>query len=67
MAVTKDARVIDHLKKRKTGRHAKTVFHFLRPNPLSTASITVTGKRVNFRDGQGLQIPCTILLKGEEK
>ena len=24
-------------------------------------------KRVNFGDGQGLQIPCTIFFKGEEK
>ena len=30
-------------------------------------SNTVTGKRVNLGDGQGLQIPCTILFKGEEK
>ena len=34
---------------------------------MNTASITVTGKRVNFGDGQGLQIPCTIFFKGEEK
>ena len=32
---------------------------------MNTASITVTGKRVNFGDGRGLQIPCIILLKGE--
>ena len=34
---------------------------------MNTGSITVTGKRVNFVDEQGLQIPCTILSKGEEK
>ena len=56
MAVTKEARVIGHLKKGKTGRYARTVFYFLRANP-----------RVNFEDGQGLKIPCTILFKGEEK
>ena len=59
--------MIDHLKKRKTDRYAKAVFYFLRVTPMNTASITVTGKSVNFGDGQGLQIPCTILLKGEEK
>ena len=32
-AVIKDARVIDHLKKEKAGRYAKTVFYFLRANP----------------------------------
>ena len=65
-AVTKDARVNGHLKKGKTGRYAKTVFYFPRTNPINTASITVTGKRVNFGDGHNLQILCTILFKGED-
>ena len=56
-----------HLKKGKTSRYSKTAFYFLRANPMKTASITATGKRVNFEDGQGLQIPCTIFFKGEEK
>ena len=34
---------------------------------MNTASITVTGKSVNSGDGQGLQIPFTILFEGEEK
>ena len=40
---------------------------------MNTASITFTGKMVNVRDEQGMQIPCTILFKytilfkGEEK
>ena len=67
VAVTKDARVIGFFKKGKTGRYAKTVSYFLRANTMNTASITVIGKRVNSGDGQGLQIPCTILFKGEGK
>ena len=67
MAVTKEARVIGHLKNGKTGRYAKTVSYFLRANPMNTDSITVTGKRVGFGDGQGLQIPFTNLFKGEEQ
>ena len=66
VTVTKDAQLINHLKKGKTGRYAKTVFYFLRADLINTASITVTGKK-NFADGQNLQITCTILLKGEEK
>ena len=62
MAVTKDARVVGHLKKGKTGRYAQTAFCFLRATPLNSANINVTGKRLNFGDGQGLQIPCTILV-----
>ena len=57
VAVTKDEKVIGHLKKGKTGRYAKTIF----------ANITVTGKRVNLGDREGLQIPCTISFQGEEK
>ena len=34
---------------------------------MSTARISVTGKSVNFGNGRGLQIPCTILFKREEK
>ena len=34
---------------------------------MNTASITAPGKRVNFGDRQDLQIPCTILFKGEKK
>ena len=34
---------------------------------MNIAGITITGKRVNFGDGQGLPIPYAILFKGEEK
>ena len=67
VAVTKDEKVIGHLKKGKTGRYAKTIFYFLRANPTNIANITVTGKRVNLGDREGLQIPCTISFQGEEK
>ena len=67
VAVVIGRKVVGHLKKGKTGRYAKTVFYFMRADPLNSATITVTGKRVNLGDGQGLQIPCTILFKGEEK
>ena len=50
VAVTKDPRLIGHLKKEKL----VTVFYLLQANPMNTASITVTGKSVTFGDGQGL-------------
>ena len=52
VAITKETRVIGHLKKGKTGRYAKIIFYFPLANPMNTASITVTEKRVNFEDGQ---------------
>ena len=33
---------------------------------MNATRITATGKSVNFGNGQGLQIPCTILFKREE-
>ena len=63
VAVIKDAWVIGHLKKGKTGQYTKTSFHFLRANPMNIADITDKRKRVNYRDGQGLQIRCTISFK----
>ena len=52
VAIIEDAQVIGHLKKGKTGRYAKIVFYFLRVNRMNTASITVTGKMVNFGDSK---------------
>ena len=66
VAVTKDAQVFGQLKKGRIGRYAKTVFFFLLANPMNIASITVTWKRVNFRDGQDFQIPWTILFKAKD-
>ena len=63
VAVYKYARVIGHLRKRKTG----VIFYFQRANPMNTGFITVTGKRFNFGEGQDLQISCSSLFKGEEK
>ena len=67
MVVNKDARVVGHLKKGKTGRYAKTAFYFFEANPWNNANITVTGNKINFGDWQGLQILCTTSIKGEEK
>ena len=44
VAVTKDARLVVHLNKGKTGRYAKTIFYFLRANLVNSASITITKK-----------------------
>ena len=64
--VTKDALLISHLKKGKTGRYAKSIYYFLQAYPMNTVSINVTGQRINFGDGQDLGISCTILFKSEE-
>ena len=60
---TKDARVIGHLKKGKTGWYANTVFYFGRAYPMNTAIITVTGNRVN----KSLQIPLHNFIQRRRK
>ena len=67
VAVIKDPLLVGHLEKGMNGWYAKIVFYFLGANPMNIAGITITGKRVNFGDGQGLPIPYAILFKGEEK
>ena len=44
VAVTKDTRLVVHLKKGKTRRYAKTIFYFLWANLANTDSITITKK-----------------------
>ena len=56
-----------HLKKRKTGRYAKTIFYFLRANPMNTAGITVTAKMINFGDGKRLPNPLHNFIQGSIK
>ena len=63
VAITKDARVIGHLKKGKTGRYAKTVFYFLRANLMNTISITVTGKGLTLEMGKACKFPAQFYSK----
>ena len=48
--------MIAHLKKGKTGRYAKTVS--LRVNPMNTASITVTEKRLTLEMDKACKLPA---------
>ena len=57
MAVTTNALVIGHLKKGKTGRHAKTDFYFLRANPINAPRITVPGKVLTLEMDKACKFP----------
>ena len=56
-----------HLKKGEYGRFAKTIFYYLPSHPDAKCTAIVTGKRFNLGDGEGLQVPCTLKIKGERK
>ena len=59
--------IVGHLKKGRTGRFAKTVFYFLRVDEKGLCVAVVKGKAVNFGDGEGMQVPCTLHFKGTTK
>ena len=60
-------KIVGHLKKGTSGRFAKPIFHFLRSDAYSSAWAKVTGKRCNFGDEEGMQVPCKLSLSGQAK
>ena len=65
MAVEKEGQIDGHLNKGNSGCLAKAIFYFLRANHGNTSQ--VWEKRVNFGDGQGLQLPQTLQFSGEKR
>ena len=53
--------IVGHLPHGKNGRFAKMVFYFLRADKYAEFKVTITGKEVNLRDGEGMQVPCLLL------
>ena len=67
VSVQRDEKVVGHLMKGKSGRFAKTIFYFLRADKKNDCTVVVTGKAINFGDGEGMQVPCTLNFKGHRK
>ena len=65
--VSKDGRVVGHLKKGSNGSFAKTIFYFLRSDTYAKCCVKITGKPVNLADSEGMQIPCMLELEGQGK
>ena len=61
--VKKKDLVIGHLKKGKSGKFAK-LFSFFLKNECSSCEVIIKGKPVNFRDGEGMQVPCELVITG---
>ena len=60
-------KIAGDLKKGTSGRFAKTIFYFLRSDAYSSVWTKVIGKRCNFGDGEGMQVPCKLSLSGQPK
>ena len=59
--------IVGHLKEGKTGRFAGTISYFLWGDKKGPCAAIVKGKAVNFGDGEGMQVPCTLHFKGTKK
>lgn len=55
--------VIGHLKKGKSGKFAKLFSYYLK-NEYSSCTVIIKGKPVNLGDGEGMQVPCELLITG---
>ena len=66
VAVKKNNVVVGHLPLGCSGKFAKTIFYFLRADEWSECKVNVTGKPVNCRDGDSMQVPCLLKFHGQK-
>ena len=66
VAVKKNNVVVGHLPLGCSGKFAKTIFYFLRADEWSECKVIVTGKPVNRRDGDDMQVPCLLKFHGQK-
>ena len=65
--VNNDNDVIGHLPKGKSVKYAKTIFYFLKTDPLNICHVKITGKFLNLGDNKGMRIPCLLQFTGNCK
>ena len=64
VAVKKNNVVVGHLPLRCSGKFTKIIFYFLLGDEWSEFQVVMTGKAVNRRDGDGMQVPCLLKFRG---
>ena len=67
VAVKKNNVVVGHLPLGCSGKFAKTIFYFLRADEWSECKVIVTGKPVNRRDGDDMQVPSLLKFHGQKR
>ena len=65
--VKNNEKIVEHLKKGKSRRFAKTIFYFLHSDAYSSALAKVGGKWCNLDNGEGMQVPCKLSRSGQPK
>ena len=66
VAVKKNDVVVGHLPLGCSGKFVKTIFYFLCADEWSEWKVIVTGKSVNHRDGDSMQVPCLLKFHGQK-
>ena len=66
LAVKKNNVAVGHLPLGCWGKFAKTIFYFLRADEWSECKVIVTGKPVNRRDGDDMQVPSLLKFHGQK-
>ena len=59
--------VTGHLSKVKSEKYAKTIFYFLKTDPLNICHVKITRNTVNLGDNKGITVPCLLQFTGDCK
>ena len=65
--VDNENNVIGHLPKGKSGKYVKTIFYFLKTDPLNICDVKITEKAVNLGDNKRMRIPGLLQYTGNCK
>ena len=65
-AIKKNNVVVGHLPLGCSSTFPNTIFYFLRSDESSGCKVIVTGKQVNHRDGDGIQVPFLLKFHREK-
>ena len=64
ICVKKNNEIVGHLQLGKDGKFVKTVLYFLRADEYVSCDVLIKGKPFNLRDGDGMQVPCSLKFTG---
>ena len=66
VAVKKGGKIVGRLPKGNSGKLAKTVFFILKASSTNSCMVTIRDKPMNCGKDKGMQVPCTLILLGNE-
>ena len=67
VCVKKNTSIVGRLPLGKNGKFAMVKFYLIRADQNADCKVVITGKEVNFSDGDGMQVPCKLKIPGPRK